>query len=192
MGAANPQKAVSAPLMAACATGDIPTLSALLSAQQVSQQDKTCGADPGRSFGSTRYFYTLLPLEFAAYSSSESNVRLLLKHGAILRGTGALQLAAGYGKPNMVRVLVEAGADVNGMVEATTPLNARFSPTEQTALHYAAERGYKRVVQYLLDNGTDSSKLDTKGNTAMERARAMGHDGIVSLINSHEIGCLGT
>jgi ankyrin repeat protein len=52
---------------------------------------KTAGANPGISFHhSTRYFYTLLPLEFAAYSSSEANARLLLKYGAIINGTNAL------------------------------------------------------------------------------------------------------
>jgi ankyrin repeat protein len=149
---------------------------------------ETAGADPGRSLRSTRYFYIFLPLEFAAYSSSEANARLLLKHGAIINGTNALQLAAQRGKLGMVRLLVEAGGNVNGMLDPNDPSTLYFGSRSEprgTALHYAAEGGFKDIVEYLLDHGADPKKLNTFGYTALERAQLKRHYEIVGLIRSY-------
>ena len=147
---------------------------------------ETDGADPGRSLlRSTRYFYTLLPLEFAAYSSSEANATLLLKHGAIITGTNALQLAAQHGKFGMVRLLVEAGGDVNGMLDPNDPSTVYFgsrSDARGTILHYAAEGGFKNIVEFLLEHGADPKKLNTFGCTALERGQLKGHYDIVGRI----------
>jgi ankyrin repeat protein len=111
----------------------------------------------------------------------------LLKNGAIINGTNALQLAAVYGKLGMVRLLVEAGGDVNGMLTPNDFYHGRQDDPPGTALHYAAECGAKDVVHYLMDNGADASKLDSSGYTAVERANFKGHDDIVHLIKSHEV-----
>ncbi|CAK9051210.1 unnamed protein product [Durusdinium trenchii] len=56
----------------------------------------------------------------------------------------ALMLAAGYGHSNVVRVLIEAGADKNAAVQDGA-----------TALMLAAVNGYLEVVRVLLDAGAD-------------------------------------
>ena len=147
---------------------------------------ETIGADPGRSLESSRKGDMFLPLEWAAYSSTESNAQLLLKHGAIINGTNALQLAAGYGRLGMVRLLVEAGADVNAMLDSNDMFHGNQDGSQGTALHYAAQRGAKDVVEYLISKGADTRKLDRSGYTARGRANIKGHDEIVRLIRSHE------
>jgi ankyrin repeat protein len=86
-------------------------------------------------------------------------------------GTTPLMVAAGLGRstytPRLprgvpaptaeeaVRVLVEAGADVNAVNEA-----------DFTALHGAAFRGLNEVAQYLVQQGADINARDFRGRTA--------------------------
>ena len=85
-------------------------------------------------------------------------------------GTTPLMAAAGLGqctfRPNLkrglrshgaeaaVRVLLEAGADINAINEA-----------DFTALHGAAYRGLNEVVEYLVANGADIDARDYRGRT---------------------------
>jgi ankyrin repeat protein len=112
----------------------------------------------------------------------------LLKHGTIINGTNALQLASQHGKLGMVRLLVEAGGDVNGMLDPDDPSTVYFgsrSDARGTMLHYAAEGGFKNIVEYLLEHGADPKKLNTFGYTALERAQLKGHYDIVGLIRPY-------
>jgi ankyrin repeat protein len=111
-----------------------------------------------------------------------------LKHGAIINRTNALQLAARHGKLGMVRLFVEAGGDVNGMLDPDDPSTVYFgsrSDSRGTSLHYAAEGGFKNIVEYLLEHDADPKKLNTFGYTALERAQLLGHYDIVGLIRSY-------
>ncbi|KZP00786.1 ankyrin [Calocera viscosa TUFC12733] len=51
-----------------------------------------------------------------------------------------------------------------------------------TALHLAADRGYKEIVQILLDKGANVGIKDPDGETGISLAKAAGHDDIVTLI----------
>jgi hemoglobin len=62
--------------------------------------------------------------------------------------------------PDVVRALVQAGADVN----------ASSGITQATALHMAARRGYVEIAQTLLDCGAATDARDSKGVTALQRA----------------------
>jgi ankyrin repeat protein len=107
-------------------------------------------------------------------------IRALLAAGADLRlttadGTTPLMSAAGLGgatftpgqkrgyravgSEEAVKVLVEAGADVNVVNEA-----------DFTALHGAAMRGLNEVVQYLVDHGAHLNARDFRGRTAYRLA----------------------
>jgi hemoglobin len=71
----------------------------------------------------------------------------------------ANECASGTG-PDIVRALVQAGADVN----------ACGGVTRATALHMAARRGHIEIARALLDCGAAAEARDRKGNTPLERA----------------------
>jgi ankyrin repeat protein len=64
----------------------------------------------------------------------------------------ALPLATGYGKLGMVRLLVEVGGDVDAMLDPNDFYHGRQDGPQGTALHCAAERGARDIVQYLMEN----------------------------------------
>jgi uncharacterized protein len=107
--------------------------------------------------------------------SSSEIIRVLLAAGANLRltsddGTTPLMVAAGLGRATFtpgkpranrsagaeaaVQVLLDAGADINGVNEA-----------DFTALHGAAFRGLNEVIQILVDRGANINARDFRGRT---------------------------
>ena len=111
------------------------------------------------------------PLWVAAYSANATTLEImgvLLDAGADLHlttddRTTPLMAAAGLGSSlsgrnpsatQAVELLVEAGADVRAVNEA-----------DFTALHGAAFRGSKEIIQYLLDHGADIDAQDFRGRT---------------------------
>ena len=117
----------------------------------------------------------------AARSSALTILRDLLDAGADHRirtddGTTALMVAAGLGRQNYqpgvmrgsaspaaegaVKMLVEAGADLNAVNEGAF-----------TAIHGAAFRGLNEVVQYLVESGADINARDFQGRTAYRIAK---------------------
>ena len=112
--------------------------------------------------------------------SSAEIIRTLLAAGADYRlmtddGTTPLMRAAGLGRAThtpgyergvrspsgeeSVRVLLEAGADINEVNEA-----------DFTALHGAAFRGLNEIVQILVENGADINARDFRGRTPFRLA----------------------
>ena len=114
-------------------------------------------------------------------------------------GFTALHLAAFFGTPAAVAVLLEAGADpasvaANPMrvtplhsalagggaehaallLEAGAPVDARQAGGF-TALHAAARHGDARLVGLLLDHGADPSVRDDEGRSAADHAAETGH-----------------
>ena len=113
-------------------------------------------------------------LTAAAGWADQRMLGILLDGGATLNGSGALQYAAGKGKKENVRYLLDRGANVNEMV----PLTGSRPSIEATcaALHAAVENGHIEVVDVLIDAGADVQLKDAKGRTAAEVARAKGMD----------------
>ncbi len=112
--------------------------------------------------------------------SSAEIIRTLLAAGADHRlmtddGTTPLMMAAGLGRAThtpgyqrgvrspsgeeSVRVLLEAGADINAVNEA-----------DFTALHGAAFRGLNEIAQILVENGADIDARDFRGRTPFRLA----------------------
>ncbi|BFZ20950.1 hypothetical protein BsWGS_23989 [Bradybaena similaris] len=88
------------------------------------------------------------------------------------RGWTPLHLAAYFGHPAAVRVLLEFGAGVN-------ILNA----CGESGLHLAAYTGREEVVGLLLQHGADTNILNTQGQTPRDVAKTQ-H--IVDMINAAE------
>lgn len=145
----------------------------------------------GNSVGRTVLMYE------AAQGNSEV-VAVLLEYGADThprdaRGCNALMLAISNEKTEVVRLLLDAGANV-GLVEAAllgnqaevqTLLVAGVDLNRQemnTALRWAAIGGHAEVVELLLDNGTALDAADENGKTALMQAALYGRIGVMRLL----------
>ena len=86
-------------------------------------------------------------------------------------GKTALMYAAQLDMPDSVRVLLDAGVDVNQRTQSI-PEGERYRTCGQlqrdhrTALMYAAENASEELILMLLDAGADPAAEDTEGNTA--------------------------
>ncbi|KAK7177745.1 ankyrin repeat protein [Paraphaeosphaeria sporulosa] len=79
-------------------------------------------------------------------------------------GRTALSHATSEGHVDVVRLLLDRGADVN-----TTDKD------NLTALHRAADQGHGEVIRWLLDSGADVNAKDPDGLTALRRAASRGN-----------------
>lgn len=80
-------------------------------------------------------------------------------------GKTPLMVAAHFDRPDSVRKLVKAGANVNA---TTRPPSDEWNPgpkrTARTALMYAAENAGPATIKVLLDAGADPTAKDSDGN----------------------------
>nr|XP_023014513.1 KN motif and ankyrin repeat domain-containing protein 2 isoform X1 [Leptinotarsa decemlineata] len=88
----------------------------------------------------------------------------------------ALMLAVSHGRLDMVKLLLEAGADINIQDEDGS-----------TALMCAAEHGHIEIVKHFLSQpDCDSTIADVDGSTALKVAMEAGHRHIGVLLYAHE------
>ncbi|CAG9816689.1 unnamed protein product [Phaedon cochleariae] len=91
-------------------------------------------------------------------------------------GQTALMLAVSHGRLDMVKLLLEAGADINIQDEDGS-----------TALMCSAEHGHIEIVKHLLcQPDCDSTITDVDGSTALKIAMEAGHRHIGVLLYAHE------
>jgi hypothetical protein len=95
-------------------------------------------------------------------------------HAMKVRGQSPLHLAAMTDNVDVVRMLVDGGADV----DVDEPGN-HIRP-----LHNAATNGCSHVCEFLLKHGANMDAQTAQGNTALHLAAANGHADIVSLLLS--------
>ena len=132
-------------------------------------------------------------------------------------GFTPLALAAHFGHLDVMRLLIDRGADVNRVAThriAVTPLHAvlfgrqvdaallliergadvalarggsGWKRAGWTPLHYAAGMGFSTLVQPLLDRGADPSRADEEGKTPLDVAIDANHSGIVDVLRSRGV-----
>jgi len=142
------------------------------------------------------------PLMIATLSHDNEAMKALLAHNAEvdvpnafritplmaaagMTGTGRREGNQLQGQDAQARVittmdlLLDAGADVNARVTGSHDHSAKLVAYIQgrdhegrTALFAAAELGWDRVVQHLLDRGADASIKDAEGKTALDAVLA--------------------
>src|SRR5256885_9826665 len=124
-------------------------------------------------------------------------------------GIDPLGLAAFFGHPEAVKVLLEYGADVNHKPPsrfANTAVDAAVSgdhadvvrillaaganpnvrsEANYTTLHKAAVHGNLDVVRMLLDHGADVHAVRDGGHTPLDDAKEKGHAAIADLLRAH-------
>lgn len=120
----------------------------------------------------------------AAGMGQIERVQSLLKQGAdvnsrapsagnVPAGGTALMLASARNHPEIVRLLISHGADVNQADEGGG-----------TPLIYAVWKGYKDIVALLLKNGTDIYAKTRDGRTPLSVAKQAGHTEIIKMLKA--------
>ena len=121
----------------------------------------------------------------AAFSGSAEIVTLLIEKGnAAVNGSNALVMAAGNGRTEMVRLLLDYGADINEL-GVHIPYNKRAARRMGTPLHKAVKNKHIQTLAYLLERGANAEKPDSIGRTPLQLARELGHDDAAAVLESH-------
>ena len=144
------------------------------------------GADPNKRAGPDT------PLTVAAKYASPGMAALLIRHGAQVKGSTALNEAAARGNLEMVKCLVNHGAEVNGIVfdqysrmddvakGLGGPLHAA-TRTTWTGPEWMGELDSQEfeedqagVIDFLMERGAFPKLKDTKGRTPIDWALSAG------------------
>ena len=117
-----------------------------------------------------------MALRNAAGEGDLATLKRLVEEGVDLEATDkygntALMCAAREGKLDCLALLIAKGAN----------LDATVDDNKRTALHKAAYCGHTPCVEALLKAGADASLKDRDGETALDRAKLMGH----TQVNAH-------
>eukprot|EP00051_Salpingoeca_urceolata_P005053 m.69963 g.69963 ORF g.69963 m.69963 type:complete len:1130 (-) comp14027_c0_seq1:297-3686(-) len=102
------------------------------------------------------------------------NSRYHLPKGSLFEGESSLHLSIVKGQFDLIRKLVQNGADVNALVtgkffdQRTSDDNGVY--LGGTALAFAVCTGQQHIVEYLLDSGAHIRSQDVYGNTALHMA----------------------
>jgi ankyrin repeat protein len=111
----------------------------------------------------------------AVFHGQRTMVEFLLSEGADANTNSddhaALDLAAMEGLDDIVRLLLDAGADPTFKTQQMT-----------TALHQASRTGRINIVQMLIDNAADPRVQDSRGHTPLHQTLWASHNAIANLL----------
>lgn len=137
------------------------------------------GLDPGRNLAEDSGYWAgpLTPMDNAVLTSDTADIaKILIKHGALVNGTAALEIAARFGRLSIARYLLDVGAGINHVRPRDS--NRTFA----TPLACAVRAKQAEMVQFLLQNGGDPRVRDNDGKSVLDDARAIEHEEIIGLI----------
>lgn len=163
-----------------------------------------------QTFHKWQYIWQKTPEEeallFAAQQGDLAQVTSLLKQGTSPNWSGAyskfkpITVAAANGHTDVVKALIQAGADIN-LINQITPLEAACMrghlPIVQmlvkagayldlgTPLISASEHGFADIVSLLLKKGAYTLSRNDEGLTALDLAKKAGHQNIVQLLEAY-------
>ena len=139
-------------------------------------------ADPNSDLQSGIY----QPLALAARDPVDNveMIELFLKYGAQVDRSGALIIAAQYGRLETVRCLIAHGANVN-LIQWTDTMIFKRPDQVESALHKAVKGDHEAVVALLLENGADVNLESASGKTPLDLARDMENDSLVRLLREY-------
>jgi ankyrin repeat protein len=110
--------------------------------------------------------YSASFLSQGACATGPRMTELLLKHGASIARSGALQSAANRGALDTMRILMQHGADVNELIpEGSVPHHRQAEYRSWTPMHFAADGGQLDAMKLLESNGARSDATDVNGKT---------------------------
>ena len=143
------------PITVAIQSNNLPVLSYLLEMK----------ADPNAG----RYLSRWSPIALAASCSSEEVITLLVRYGAQVSQSNALQNAITADRRDLVRCLVTLSSDVNDTPEYLHV--PKLSDRLETPLHAAVRAERLEMVRYFLNNGADPKFRDSEGKTVIQKAQ---------------------
>jgi uncharacterized protein len=128
-------------------------------------------------------------LHTCAHTGNVDAAKVLLAHGASInagdswRGQTPLMWAAAQKHPQMIKVLAEAGADVNARStiiawerqRTAEPRDKWLPPGGLTAMLFAAREGCVDCVKVLAASGADMNAIDPDSHTPLVLALMNGH-----------------
>ena len=157
------QSGAKVDLAIAAALGDMKRLVKMLEAKPALDQHSTDG---------------WTALHMAAYFGRKDAVKLLLEAGAPIRARSSnamnnhpIHAAAAGKRPEIVSILIAAGADVNATQAGG------FTP-----LHAAAQNGDVDMAKELLANGANSNIRADNGQLPLDLALGQGHKPLVDIL----------
>ena len=112
------------------------------------------------------------------------NTTMTVEHaGQTIEGVTALHVAAEQGHVDIVKLLIENGADLDAGVTSGQAPGA-------TALHMAAEQNRIEAARILIENGADLNAAITAGPiagaTPLDFARHQGHGQMIELLTGQQ------
>jgi ankyrin repeat protein len=126
------------------------------------------GADPNR-VDIAYYKAPDVYLEDAVRCASLEIIKLLLKHGAQIEQSGAIQQAAQIGRLDIMEFLVKHGADVNEQLKENDPMQSSKRRTRlrklrnEAPLHFSVFSYQPEATRWLIDHGADADVVDSQG-----------------------------
>jgi uncharacterized protein len=87
-------------------------------------------------------------------------------------GVTPLYIAVHFNRPQMIKPLLEYGADINALAGSK----------KRTALHKAVSKNNEEIVRILVDNGADRSIVNKKGKTSLQEAEEHGNEVILEAL----------